>query len=184
MDAFNMKVTSNYQIDTADRFGRMEHIVDDRADIHAKMCAVVKNSHDHVRIPSEKRNDFAVLQSEISLSLILFLKSFFLLQVVKKTENFGQKTVEDLAKASGDVNLICIQIGRGYVLARTVGVGLFALQGFLHDLRWEAAGRLTKVAAQHVDHAVGEGHVFLRVLNLFAGQTLRHHHQRHIAHNF
>ena len=56
LDAFNLKVTSNYQIDTADRFGRMEHIVDDRADIHAKMCAVVKNSHDHVRIPSEKRN--------------------------------------------------------------------------------------------------------------------------------
>ncbi len=69
------------------------------------------------------------------------------------------------------------------VLSRPFGVGLFVLQDLPDDAFREAPRRLAEIAAQHVDDAVGEGHVDLRILDLCPGQVLRDHHQRHVAHD-
>mmetsp|Transcript_22906 Transcript_22906/g.38412 ORF Transcript_22906/g.38412 Transcript_22906/m.38412 type:complete len:258 (-) Transcript_22906:83-856(-) len=70
------------------------------------------------------------------------------------------------------------------MFARTFQVWLFAFEHLVDDRGREATMRLAEIAAHHIHNRVREGQIGLWILDLFAAQPLRHHHQRHIAHNF
>ncbi|MPL71091.1 hypothetical protein SDC9_16859 [bioreactor metagenome] len=76
-----------------------------------------------------------------------------------------------------------LEIDRRQMQPRPLGRGGLALQRLLHDRLGPASGRLSKVALQHVDDRVGEGHVAVGIKHIGLRQPLRHHHQRHVAHH-
>ena len=70
------------------------------------------------------------------------------------------------------------------MLAGPFEIWCLAFENLRHNCRGEATMRLAQIAAHHVDHAIGEGDVFLRVFNIGAAQTLGHHHKGHIPDHF
>ena len=63
------------------------------------------------------------------------------------------------------------QLDRWQMLARTLGIGLLALEHLVDDILREAAFRLPQIAAHHVDDGIRERQIHGGVFHLFAGQS-------------
>ena len=65
----------------------------------------------------------------------------------------------------------------------SLGSRLLTFQDFRAENCRPATRRLSKVAFEHVDDRVREGHVRFRILHLCRCQALTDHHERHVSHN-